>query len=72
VKIETLNKRENKRVEQFTKAYQNSVKRAVKKKGIGKSALALIRKDVKIISKALVNSGLALGEQWLESHLPKK
>lgn len=72
MKIETLNKRENKRVEQFTKAYQNSVKRAVKKKGIGKSALALIRKDVKIISKALVNSGLALGEQWLESHLPKK
>jgi len=72
MKIETLNKIEKKKIIKFQKAWKNIVKRAVKKRGLTESAMALITKEAKILSKAMVVSGLDLGIRWLESHVPKK
>jgi hypothetical protein len=72
MKIETLNKIEKKKIIKFQKAWKRIVKRAVKKRGLTEGAMSLITKEAKILSKAMVESGLDLGIRWLESHVLRK
>lgn len=67
--IKTLNNREDKLIKRYQKAYFKSMLKAIKQKGVSKSALAQHRKSMKLISKEMTKSGLGLGLQWLNSSL---
>ncbi len=72
MKIEKLNKTEQKKVTKFQNAWIRIVRSAVKKRGISDKTSELLFRDAKILGKAIVKSGVDLGVQWLESQKPKK
>ncbi len=69
--IKTLNNKEDRLIKKYQTTYINSLIKAVKQKGISKSALAQHRKTMKLLSREMTKSGLGIGLQWLNSKLQK-
>ena len=67
--IKTLNNKEDKLVNKYQRVYFQSILKAIKQKGVSKSALRQHRKSMKLISREMTKSGLGLGLQWLNSVL---
>lgn len=63
--IKKLNNKEDRLIKKYQNVYLKSMIKAIKQKGISKSALGQHRKTMKKLSKEMTKSGLGLGLQWL-------